>query len=301
MQVTTSAGRLSQEADPRWTLIKQKANEAKAARAFQLFNEHRLKPILIKGVAAALNYPQTEFRDSVDLDLAVDPEDYDRAYELIHSPGAAGLSIDLHEGLRHLDRLDWAELYENSIEADVAEGKIRVLRPEDHLRILCVHWLTDGGANRDRLWDIYYAIDNRPADFDWNRFLDSAGHRRRRWMECAVGIASRSLGLDLKGTPLESADNKLPAWFIATVESEWADETRFRPLRDSMDDLSTFLRQLRKRLPPNPIAATVLQNGSLDARTRIFYQLGSMASRSGRSLISIAEGLYGRLFRNLSV
>ena len=294
MQKAALAEDSNSETDPRWTLIKQKANEAKAVRAFELFRAHGLDPILIKGVAAALNYPTSQFRDSVDLDLAVDPDEFYRANELIHSPAAVGLSIDLHRGLRHLDLLDWADLYDNSIETELGEGTIRVLRPEDHLRILCVHWLTDGGANRHRLWDIYYAIENRPIDFDWDRCLKSAGPRRHRWIECTAAMASRSLGLDLSDTPLKGAEGRLPTWFVSTVESEWSDKTLFRPLRDSMDDLPTFLRQLRKRLPPNPIAATVLQNGSLDARTRIFYQLGSMASRSGRSLISIFEGLRAR-------
>jgi hypothetical protein len=286
--------------DPRWTLIKQKANEAKAVRASRLFRDHGLNAVLIKGVAAALNYPSTEFRDSIDLDLAVDPLAYDRAYELIHSPEAIGLSIDLHRGLRHLDLLDWADLYRNSVDVELSEGTIRLLRPEDHLRILCVHWLTDGGANRHRLWDIYYAINNRPVDFDWDRCLKSAGQRRQRWIECAAGMAAQSLGLDLSDTPLKGAKGRLPNWFVSTVESEWTDETLFRPLRDSMDDLPTFLRQLKKRLPPNPITATILQNGSLDAPTRIFYQLGSMVSRSGRSLISIVQGLCARFSNGAS-
>ena len=292
---------MNTETDPRWTLIKQKANEAKAVRTFELFRRHDLQPVLIKGVAAALNYPRTQFRDSVDLDLAVDPDDYERAHDLIHSTEAVGLSIDLHQGLRHLDLLNWADLYKNSIEIDLSEGRIRVLRPEDHLRILCVHWLTDGGANRDRLWDIYYAIANRPPAFDWERFHEGTGKNRRRWMECAAGIASRELGLDLLGTPLAGADKKLPEWFISTVEREWADETLFRPLRDSMDDLPTFLRQLRKRIPPNPITATVLQNGSFDARTRVLYQLGSMVSRSGKSLVSVADALRRRVVPDSSV
>jgi hypothetical protein len=301
VQITALTRELDPKVDPRWTLIKQKANEAKAVRAFSLFREHGLEPVLMKGVAAALNYPKNEFRDSVDLDLAVDPKDYDRALDLIHSPKAVGFSIDLHRGLRHLDILEWADLYHKSIEVSLSEGTIRVLCPEDHLRILCVHWLTDGGANRDRLWDIFYAIENRPPHFDWDRFFKGAFGARRRWMECAAGIASRELGLSLQNTPLEGADERLPSWFVSTVRSEWADETRFRPLRDSMDDLPTFLRQLKKRVPPNPITATVLQNGNIDAPTRVWYQVGSMFARSGQSVRSILEGLRGRFSRSSSL
>ena len=275
--------------DPhRWSSIKRKTNETRAAQAFELFRSHGIEPILIKGIAASLYYPSDHFRDAIDLDLAVQPSQFDKAKQLVASAAAATLAIDLHAGMRHLDPLDWEDLFENSRVVAMSHGPIRVLRPEDHLRVLCVHWLTDGGSDPGRLWDITYAVKNRPSDFDWHRFLNIVP-TRRRWLECAVGVAKHAHGLDLADTPLECA--VVPEWLLNAVESEWASPTPFRPLRDSLESLSSFGRQLGKRFPPNPITATILMNGSVDAPTRIHYQACTWMTRALPSLLDLSRAL----------
>ena len=276
--------------DPnRWNSIKRKANETRAAQAFDLFRANHIEPILIKGVAAGLYYPDDHFRDAIDLDLAVAPQAFEQAQELVATKEAAALGIDLHAGMRHLDPLDWPDLLANSRTVPMSQGSIRVLSPEDHLRILCVHWLTDGGNNRERLWDITYAIKNRPDSFDWHRFLDQVDRTRRRWLECVVAISRSTHGLDLTGTPLENVT--LPEWVLATVEAEWDSRMPFRPLRDSLDSWSSFFGQFRKRIPPNPITATILMSGSLDAPTRIHYQLATLFARMVPSVRMVAVAL----------
>jgi hypothetical protein len=283
--------------DPvRWSLIKRKANETRAANAFQLFRENGIEPILIKGVAAATYYPPDHFRDAIDLDLAVDPQDGQRAKELlVSSREAASLGVDLHSGMRHLDPLDWSDLVANTETLPMAHGSIRVLRREDHLRILCVHWLTDGGANRERLWDITYAIKGRPPEFDWHRFLDVVDAKRRRWLESAVAIARDAHSLDLSDTPL--AVSEAPRWMRNFLQKEWESETDFQPLRNSLDSWESFWSQFRKRFPPNPITATILSGGDIDAPTRIHYQIATTLSRALPSIKDVAAALRSKLQR----
>ncbi len=276
----------------RWSLIRNKASEVRACTAFDIFRHHGIEPILIKGISAGQFYPTSKFRDSVDMDLAVTSADFDQATVIVASPEAKGLAIDLHRELRHLDTLPWSDLFLHSELITFETGTVRVLRPEDHLRVLCVHWLTDGGANKDRLWDIYYLIANRRPDFDWDRFLNTVDTKRRRWLICTIGLAQRFLDLDLTDTPVAEAKIDLPLWMISTVEKEWLDDTPLRGLYASMDDRKMFWKQVKKRLPPNPIAATVLVNGSFDAKTRVFYQIGTTLERIGPSIINIAKGLY---------
>ncbi len=263
----------------RWNLLQSKALEKRAADAFALFRDNNIEPILIKGLAAAHYYPEGTPRLSIDTDLAVSGKDFDRATKIAASEKAHGLAIDLHCELRHLDTLDWDDLFENSQILATDYGEIRVLRPEDHLRVLCVHWLTDGGSSKERLWDIYYAIANRPDSFDWSRFLNKVSPRRRRWLVCTLGLAQRSLGLDLAGTPVKDDANDLPDWLVRTVEREWASEHKLRPLETVKHDSRELFEQLKRRLNPNPISATVQMEGSLDARTRFLYKLGNAFSR----------------------
>lgn len=264
--------------DVRWNLLQRKAAEVRALKAFEIFREHGIEPVLIKGLAAAQYYPITKLRQSVDMDLAFSSADSDAATALVRSGAMAGLAIDTHRELRHLDLVDWDDLFANTRLLEFDGGNIRVLRPEDHLRVLAVHWLTDGGANKDRLWDIFYMIDGRGTDFDWDRFLNVEPHRRR-WLTCAAGLASRYLGLDLSGTPIEEEARDIPDWVIKTVESEWASETKLQPLEVSLGSFGEFAAQIKRRLNPNPIWSTVVMNGSFDAKTRFFYHIGTAFSR----------------------
>ena len=263
----------------RWGLLQRKTQKLLALRAFALFRKRGIEPILIKGFAAAGYYPISRPRLSVDMDLAVSANDFEIAKDLSKSRDAEGLAIDVHRELRHLDTVGWQDLYANSQLLEVDGGVIRVLRPEDHLRVLCVHWLTDGGSNKDRLWDIYYLIENREPDFDWGRFLNTVSGRRRRWLTCTIGLANRYLGLNLEDTPIRDNARELPAWLIKEVESEWASDTPAKPLEACLDDPKMFIKQLRKRMRPNRIWATVHMEGSFDAKTRVFYQIGNFVKR----------------------
>lgn len=272
-----------EENNLRFRIINYKVCEKKVLEIWQQFENSGVRPIIIKGWAAAQFYPHPEDREFVDVDLMVDPEKFDVAEALIDKIKSP-YPIDLHAGARHLDKLSFEELYAGSLMINCCDGVVRTLQAEDHLRILAIHWLTDGGANRNKLWDIYYGLKGRSINFNWDRFLDLTGNRRRRWIECAVGAAQKYLGLSLDSTPLEKASETLPDWFINALEKEWEDSEKLEPLTFSRRDVYKFLRQLKKRFPPNPIHATVLQEGDFDSRLRLFYQIANIISRSLSSL-----------------
>ncbi|MGI8787292.1 MAG: nucleotidyltransferase family protein [Pyrinomonadaceae bacterium] len=260
-----------------------KVHEYRIKQVWRRFEDAGFKPVLIKGWWAAQFYTEPSERRFNDIDLIINPDEYDKAVELAKKFEVI-MGVDLHCGARHLDSLDFKTLFAKSKIVKCGDTSIRVLCPEDHLRVLCVHWLIDGGANRERLRDIFYAVENRPADFDWERCLDVCGETRKRWIICTLGLANKYLGLNLEDTPLAGTKIEIPEWLIKSLEKEWANDVKIVPLHYCLNDWTKFKQQIKKRIPPNPIQATVEMEGKFDNRTRVFYQTGDFFYRLVPSL-----------------
>jgi len=263
----------------RYYLLRRRLAEDLILRAFRGLRREGIEPILIKGWAAARNYPAGKTRFFGDIDLAVSAADYPKAKDVIAAAGQEMGGIDLHRELRHLDTVDWDRLFSSSETVPLDGENIRVLCAEDHLRILCVHWLIDGGERRDRLWDIVYAIQNRPIQFDWSKCVDVVSETRRYWIIAAIGIAHKYSALDLHGIPFADEARTLPSWITKCLEREWDRNVELRSLASQLRYPGGFIRQLKKRIPPNPIQATINCDGDLRSRTRIGYQIRDMAKR----------------------
>ncbi len=275
----------------KYQLLMYKVNEKKVEKFWAEFEENNFEPILIKGWSAAQYYPKPFQRQVGDIDIAVNPKFYEKAIQFKNKTAAE--EIDLHKGLRHLDKLSWDNIFANSQMVKCGSKQIRVLRPEDNLRVLCVHWLTDGGIYKEKLWDIYYLIENRPANFDWNRFLNSVSQRRRKWLITTIGLTSRYLGLNIDTTPIATEAKTLPKWVTETVENEWTSEVKFRYLETSLSSRREFFNQLKKRFPPNAIQSTINMEGDFDSKPRIIYQLPDMILRFFYSI----KGFSKRIFK----
>ena len=260
--------------------------------AFTAFREHNLEPILIKGWAIARLYPTNIFRPYSDIDLAFSSRDIESATQVRITNEFKGLVLDIHKELKHLDTLLWSDLYQNSKLVNLNGLSIRVLSDEDHLRVLAVHWLIDGAGSRDRLWDIYFAVANRPPDFDWNKCLSVVSSNRRRWIIYTIGLASKYLGLKIDDLPFADEAKKLPEWLPKAVEREWKSEVKLQPLARFTRHPREFFAQVKKRLPPNPIHATVDMEGNFDAITRIHYQIGTIFKRVGPSVKRLILSLW---------
>lgn len=283
------------EDEKRWLILRTKVYEEKIKSAFGLFRANNIEPILIKGWAAAGEYPEKYRRTFSDIDLCVAPEDYEKSLKLIEVGEDRKLNIDLHCGLRHLDTLEWDDLFENCVSKLLDDVEIRILRPEDHLRVLCVHWLNDGGAYRERLLDIYYLLENHSDSFDWNRCLGKISESRRQWIIKTIAVVHKYHELNLSGMPFAGELEFIPGWFTGTLEKEWASETRLIPIHTLLGNRQEFWKQVKKRFPPNAIQATIDMEGAFDDKPRIFYQIGSVLYRLKPSLARVFKALKIRL------
>ena len=256
-----------------------RVTEVNIVKAFDTFRSKKIEPILIKGWAINRYYAEEHYRESVDIDLAINPIQYEHAKFVYKNTKISQINIDLHKGFRHLDTISWENLYDNSQLIKIDGSEIRVLRPEDHLRVLCVHWLTNGGEEKERLWDIYYAILNRSSDFDWDRCLNTISKKRRKWIVSTIVLAHEHLGLEIGDLPITEEEKKLPEWLIKTVETEWEFRTPLLPLQSCLYDRKQLFKQIKKRFPPNPITATIDMEGDFDEKPRIIYQIPDVFRR----------------------
>ncbi len=265
--------------DNKWNVLQGKLQEHNVCKAFEFCRENNIEPILIKGFASARWYPPEVGRAYVDVDLCVPDKQFEKCEELVAKKPPKRVSIDLHRGFRHLDSLSWQYLFDNTEIINLEDTEIRLLCPEDHLRLICSHWLTDGGENKQRLWDIYYAVDRREKGFDWEKCLDVVSKNRQRWVIYTIGLAHHYLGLNLAGLPFEKRAKNVPKWLRREVEKNWEMGVPIVPLSACKNDNKALWQQLKKRVPPNPIFATVSMEGSLDAKVRFHYQIGNFLMR----------------------
>ena len=278
-------------------------HERQIIRAFQKFRENKIEPILIKGWSIARFYPKNKKRKIGDIDLCFAPEVYEKAQRIEAELEFPAFTLDLHKGLRHLDKLPFEDLFQNSQLVELHGEQIRVLCPEDNLRVTCVHWLNDGGADKEKLWDIYYLIENRPPDFDWDRFLNATGKKRRQWLVCTIAAAHRWLNLNVDDTPIavEVKNPKtLPGWFVSALEREWNDTVKIGRLDKFIHkrNWKSLAEQLRRRFPPNPIMSSVLTEAPFDNKPRFPYQIANIFQRFFGSLNRNVPSLL-RLFKIL--
>lgn len=295
MTFTTEISTQEISDEVRWNRLLLRKFEVNIVEAVTELRLHGIEPILIKGWAASRNYPVEHPRQFSDIDLAVSSKDHDLAFELSHAAPLNLLSIDIHRELRHLDTVPWKTLFDQSKLESIDNSAIRILCPEDHLRVLCIHWLTDGGQYRERLWDIYYAVKNRPADFDWDKCLACVSPTRQKWIVTTIAIVKKYLGLEASGLPFDVKTENIPKWIIRCLEKEWASDVRLRSLHTCTRNPKLFWQQILKRIPPNPIESTIEMEGEFDDSLRAQYQIGSIFTRIVPSIQRLAPSLWHRI------
>lgn len=248
-----------------------------------------LEPLMGKGWVAARSYHKEGLRPYGDIDLYLPHDHYPLAVAALSRPEAPPCTVDLHSGSAELDDRSFDVLYERSRLARIADVDVRVLGPEDHLRLLCLHTLRHGAWRPLWLCDIAVALESQPVDFDWDYFL-SGDRRRSDWVACTIGLAHNILAADVNNVPAGIRYKDLPHWLVPTVLRQWGAGQTPHGCRTGMENYlrhpSGLLKALRIRWP-NPIEATVGMRGPFNELPRLPFQIGDALFRTAKFLTRV--------------
>lgn len=252
------------------------------AEIFTILRSHSIEPIMVKGWAIARHYAEPSVRPCGDVDLCVRKEQYRAGLSVIENRASDSFSLDLHEGFSTLDDNSFEDLYARSELVELEGEPVRVLSAEDHLRVLCYHFLREGGWRPLWLCDIAVALESRPADFNWELCLGEKRHRAD-WVACTLVLAHRLIGAELADTPAAVRDAKLPGWLVPGILKEWEARSmsqRHRsPMSASFSHPMRTLKGLRHHWP-SPVEATVTLGVPFNEMPRLPFQLGNCLSRT---------------------
>jgi len=269
--------------------IQAAVHESNIKQVLQLLRSAAVEPLLVKGWAIARVYPESGLRPYGDIDLCVYPTDYVRAREALLDAGDR-FPVDLHKGTGSLDYHDWDELFSRSQLLPLDEASVRVLAPEDHLRVLCFHLLRHGIERPIGLCDIAVGLESRSADFDWSKCLGKT-KKHADWISCVIGLARQLLGADIGEIPFPLKDHQ-PPWIVRTVLKAWSRSfashfTQHAPMDFYAHHPRGLVQALAARWP-TPIVGTVGVGGSFNRLPRFPYQLGYLLVRSLRFIKQVS-------------
>jgi hypothetical protein len=259
----------------KWLQIRHLASERRVAEAGLRLRENGVDFLLIKGLAASRYYPEPWKRFFSDIDICVSREDFENRTQIQET--LQGLGVDLHCELRNLDELPWSVVLERAEPFEVSGVEIKAPCREDHFRILTTHWLNDGGRRVDKLEDLYQCVTTADS-FDWNLCLADLTKVRRDWVAKGIGAAELFLDKNFPRHPFSKSDIQLPNWFVTTVKKE-SSRADIKPIAFAASLLG-FLRELKSKLPPNPIQATIETNRKFQQHPPRIAQLQSLLGRT---------------------
>lgn len=273
-------------------------HEIAIEQAIKLLRAAGVEPLLVKGRAAAELYPERGLRPYGDIDLCFEKDQYQTALAVLDSPEGRAFNVDPHDGLEGFYGLSLDEVLARSETIKVGKIQVRIPCFEDHLRILCIHFLKHGAWRPLSLCDVAAAVESPPAGIDWDRCL-GRDKRRADWVACTIGLANQLLGARLDDAPLEARAARLPGWLIPAVLRQWekpypeSNETP-EPLLAHVRKPSRLKAELGKRWP-NPISATMYFDAPFNEFPRFPLQLCSFVSQGARFLARLPKAIGWRL------
>jgi hypothetical protein len=293
----------------------QEAHNARVTRELgrvvSRLRDHGVEPVLIKGLAVARLYPAGLVRPAGDIDLVVRDEEYGTAQEVLaeerlsfHADPEArrafaairdrhrvdpygDVDIDLHRFSTWYGARD-ERFFADAVCVPIGDTHVRVPRVEDHLRVLCLHFLSHGAVRPMRLCDIAVLVEGGggiglrpmgrelsairpygvPEALDWDRVLSGTA-REVEQIGVTLRLAEEVLGARLGDAPFEIRERALPSWLVPAVLRQWVEipQHTVTHIRELMTNPWDAYAALARRWP-DPISATIRTGGRFDDSPR---------------------------------
>lgn len=258
------------------------------ARAVARLRQAGIEPVLVKGWAIGRLYPPPALRPAGDIDLWVPLQDAPRTRSLLFDDvDPIRVDVDIQHPRPHV-QYSWLNANQDALAAamdviDVHGVPVRVPCAEDHLRMLCLHFLGHGALRPTSLCDVALLLEARDRDFDWSRCLGRDG-RQRGWVLTTLRLAHELLGADIGGTPAASDGARLPPWLIPAVLMRWQKGRLGAPPRTALESVSShpslFWTEIKRRWP-DQVTATLRMNAPFNGFPRWPVQLASFTAGIG--------------------
>ncbi len=256
-------------------------------RVVRRLREEGIEPIVVKGWALGRLYPGLGLRPYGDIDVLFLPEDEEKAYAAFLGSDLGRYTFDhQYQDYPKLRDRTLHDLYERSQLIPLADAEIRVLSDEDHLALVCMHFLRHGGFRPLWLCDIAMYVENLPANFQWDLCLGSdpvlAG-----WIAAAIELAHTVLGARIDGTPIAARAGQIPSWLEPALLKAWRRPFPYQH-PETLVPISTALRQPRSLSSAirdrwwNPIRASIWADAPFDESSRLPLQLRNFAWQMSR-------------------
>jgi Uncharacterised nucleotidyltransferase len=244
----------------RWQTL-QAARREEAVRALlPRLRAVGVEPILIKGWSLARLYPEPGLRPSCDVDLCVPAERLPSAVAAL-SGAPLPCAVDLHADVPDLEDRNWGAVLGRSRLAALGDMVVRLLGPEDEMRLMCLHLARHGMARPLWLCDVAAYLESLPANFDWDFCLAGRPHLAR-WLRCVVGLACRLLDARAAAAPLAV----VPLWVERAVLWCWG--------IGSGQPLAHYLRRPREALRRLRYHGISPHHGSMPIKAALQMGLG---------------------------
>ena len=191
-------------------------------KLLQILDAAQIPAVPVKGWLCARHYAELGTRPAGDIDICVRSGDMDAATRAFEGSGATRLldenvnragnarlreekfwfpdapqgwsTVELHAELTDLhapSEPSWDALLERGETIDIGQTRAHILAPEDHLRLLAIHFLRHEAARPLWLCDIGALLEARGDNWSWKLCL---GHdrARRNWVINALLLARRT-------------------------------------------------------------------------------------------------------------